>query len=135
VREAPIYVNPEIHVGAAHQKAPISHATSIIDHYTDRGTISSSPYIEVTPVGLPPATIHNNVVVSGEPQPLPQVEPVILNHPDSHHVVETPSATVHPNIPEPTIIVKPIVRLHETTQPGAELATAIPQPMPATCGL
>lgn len=73
-----------------------------------------SPQIEITPEDVAPTIIHSTVVAHGELQPLPLVRPVVLTHPDySHSQLETPSVTVHPDIPEPTVIVKPIVRLHE----------------------
>lgn len=132
---APVEVNPMIHVGAPHQHPPTINPTAIIDHYQQHGVVTASPKIDVTPTALPPYIVHNHVVVSGEPQPLPQVKPYIMEHPDYHHpMVENPSVTVHPDIPEPTVIVEPIVRLHETAKPGSQLntETIVAQP---TCGM
>jgi len=117
---APVVVNPLIHVGAAHQQPPVVEAKTIIDHYRQGGVIKGEPQIFVKPVSLPPSIIHNQVVVSGEPQPLPEVRPEVITHPDyTKSIVTRPSVTLHPNIPEPTVIVEPIVRLHQGPAPGS----------------
>jgi hypothetical protein len=50
------------------------------------------------------------IVVHPDREPTPIVRPVVLIQPDhSHSVTETPTVFVHPEIPEPEILVKPII--------------------------